>query len=268
MWETIGSKMRLVEKSWDRRRGEYTTSWIEFDRDVIQEYLPDQLLRRLLAMLRDLLESAVCRSKDRVVSSGAVEDVDQLLIIGNQLRELGRVLALADQLVDGLVRLVAVVSMMGLVWFLVLWRATMRRLPVGRPVMWWTVERFSEWRGRFKPALSIEAGLVDGFVSCFGGFGCPGKGIVQCGIALLLHTVEGILDGIKDIILGWKPVQNGTSSLFWLDGKLVQHLLVWHNPSGANSRYSENGKNLHCAHNKKDDEQWKERKLEEWEKVG
>lgn len=72
--------------------------------DVVFQHGLDKLLAGLL-VLGDVLEGAVDGDEERVVGLGAVEQLHDVLVLVNELRELGRVLALADELVDGLVRL-------------------------------------------------------------------------------------------------------------------------------------------------------------------
>lgn len=72
--------------------------------DVVFQHGLDKLLAGLL-VFGDVLEGAVDGHEERVVGLGAVEQLHDVLVLVHELGELGRVLALADELVDGLVRL-------------------------------------------------------------------------------------------------------------------------------------------------------------------
>lgn len=82
--------------------------------DVVLEHGLDKLLAGLL-VLGNVLEGAVDGDEERVVGRRAVEQLHDVLVLVHQLRELGRVLALADELVDGLVRLLVRAAVAGLV---------------------------------------------------------------------------------------------------------------------------------------------------------
>jgi hypothetical protein len=65
---------------------------------VVQQYVLQVLLGRLLVVFGDLLESLVCGGEDGVVGLGAVEGLDEVIVFIDELRKLGSVLALVNEL--------------------------------------------------------------------------------------------------------------------------------------------------------------------------
>lgn len=98
----------LLEKGGEGLFVEDATSRVDAGNDVVSKDLADGLLVGLGSILRDLAEGVVCRSEDSEVGLGAVENLDELLILADQLSKLGGVLGLADELVDGVVWLAVV----------------------------------------------------------------------------------------------------------------------------------------------------------------
>ena len=114
----------FLEQRRDSVCNQDTTGRIEVGRDVIEQDFLDELLRRLLVALRDLLKGGVDRGKDSEVRLGAVQYSDEVFVLIDQCRELGGVIALGDELVDCLVRLI----MMPMVAVMTMIRPMMRRM--------------------------------------------------------------------------------------------------------------------------------------------
>lgn len=92
----------------------------------------------MLSVVRDLLESLVCRGKNGVVGLGAIESLNKVIVLVDQFSKLGGVLALVDELVDCPVGLVITM--------------------VRRTVMRWTIVR---WVVRW---VLVAATKIDGSV--------------------------------------------------------------------------------------------------------
>lgn len=90
-------------------RKQHPSSRVQAQPNVVLQHGLDKLLGRLL-VVGDVLEGRVHGHKQRVVGRGAVEQLHDILVLVDQLGELGRVLTLADELVDGLVGLAVVAA--------------------------------------------------------------------------------------------------------------------------------------------------------------
>jgi hypothetical protein len=197
---------------------------VEVGGDMVGENLLDDLLRRLV-VFRDLLESFICWSKDRVICSSSVQDVYQVWVFIDELCQLRGVLAASNELVDGLVWLVgwtvAVVRVMRLmrsVWLV--------RFVVGsfEDI---DVRHGREWHCWFEPSLHIE--LRHGHMAFESRLG-------------ILASIDGVVDGILGKCYGileslfnsgpgffsiaLKSIEEGLGVLFGLDDDLVGELLV------------------------------------------
>lgn len=70
---------------------------------MVQQQSLDEVVARLLVVLGDVLEGGVEGHEEGVVAGvGAVEQLDHVRVVVDNLGELSRVLAVADDLVDGL----------------------------------------------------------------------------------------------------------------------------------------------------------------------
>ena len=77
-----------------------TAGRVEVRADMVQKDILENLFRGVLAVVGDLLESFVGRSKDGVVGFGTVKSFDQVVVLVDQLCELGGVLALGRECVS------------------------------------------------------------------------------------------------------------------------------------------------------------------------
>ena len=87
---------------------------------VPQHGLDELLAGLLVAVVGQVGEGGIDGHEQRVVGLGAVQQLDDVVVLVDQLGEVGRVLALLDQLVDGvvggvMVAVVAVVPMVSMV---------------------------------------------------------------------------------------------------------------------------------------------------------
>lgn len=88
----MATKIILTKCGGDSAREENTESSVPVRRNVVGEDLMDQLLGRLLAVLRNFLESLVDGSEDSVVGSRPIQNLDQVWVLVDEFRELGGVL--------------------------------------------------------------------------------------------------------------------------------------------------------------------------------
>lgn len=118
-------------------------------------------------MFRNSLKGLVSRGKESVVGLGAVQSIDKVGVIVDELSQLGRVLGLGDQLIYSQVGLVAMVRwvvrglMMG--WPMVRWfimGRLMRVLGFMRVLV--VIESaHSVLSGTLEPRPSIERSIID-----------------------------------------------------------------------------------------------------------
>ena len=206
---------------------------------VSQNFL-DQLLRWLLSMFGDLLEGLVGWGKDGVVSSSAIQDLNQIWVFVDEFGELSGVLGASNELVDSqvwlLVRAVTVMWMLGVSG---LARSLVRMI---EHVV--KVEIFDCINGRVKPALGIEGHhrvvAFESACSFLAGIGGSVDGIV-----------EGILaerNGILKALLGPGPnVLDGSFEVIeiglrlFLDGNLFHHLVIREDKGSGERGQRQNG---------------------------
>ena len=133
-----------------------TAGRVEVRADMVQKDILENLFRGVLAVVGDLLESFVGRSKDGVVGFGTVKSFDQVVVLVDQLCKLGSVLALIDELIHRPVRSMVAIMRSPMV------RRTVvgRRAVVGRrPVVRWPIVR------RVMRRVFITATEVDGSIA-------------------------------------------------------------------------------------------------------
>ena len=227
-------------------REEKTAGRVEFRRNVVGEEFMDQLLGRLLAVLRDLLESLVGGSEDSVVGGRPIQNLNQVWVFVDEFRELGGVLRASDQLIDSLIWLVVrVVAMRWMFWVLRL---------VGFLV--WVIEHlidieiFDSLNGRVEPSLGIERHhRIVAFKLCrslLAGIGGSIDGVVEC-------ILEGVFDFGPSFLDGSFELLEVGLRLFF-DGNLFHDPLVGQDEGSGDGRKWQDGSNqLHI------DAYWDER---------
>lgn len=147
-----------------------------------------------------------------VVSLGAVELLNQIREVIDELSKLGGVLAVGNQLVDGVIR----GAVVGWVVRAVVRRVVgtiVRRAVVGRAMVRVIEGLIERLQLRLEPGLSVESGIMDLLVEALNGtigFGEGGikrvlrllgslvPGILRC----LGHFVEVLLEAREDVVLG------------------------------------------------------------------
>ena len=148
---------------------------------MVGEDFLDEFLGRLLVSLWQLLEGLVGWCEDGVVGCGAVQCLDQVWVLIDELCQFGCVLAASNELVDGLVWGMMPVSVVG---SLVMWWTMVRRLVV-RVVK--DIDILNGRYGRINPGLCVK---LHHRVMAFESRLC------------LLSDLRGSVDGIVDGILG------------------------------------------------------------------
>lgn len=101
----VGTVVLLLQKRRDRLGGEEGASSVQPWGHMIFKPFQDEFLGRLGVML-ELLERCIDRDKDGVVGLGAVEMIDNLVELPDDLGKDAGVFILGDELVDGMVWLV------------------------------------------------------------------------------------------------------------------------------------------------------------------
>jgi len=208
---------------------------------VIGEQLLEELLGRLGSVLGDLLECAIRGCKDSVVCFGAIEKVDEIWELVDSCGELGSVLALCNELVDGHVRLAVVRRV---VWTTSIGSASVRRASVGR-----SVEEVELVVCRFEPCFACES-ILKLLTILRGGVQC----VVNSFLKLVLHGVCGMLEslfkifpdplGAGDVVPEWMG-----SIVLGFGGQCIEGTLVtevWDDEGRGSGCQAENGKCLHC----------------------
>lgn len=105
---------------------------------MVQQDVLEDFLGWLAAVLRNLLERFVCWCENGVIGLSAVERLDKIIVLIDQLCKLSCVLALANELIDSPIWLV-VVWVMRVMRLAVVWRSLMRR------VVWRSIMRRVVW---------------------------------------------------------------------------------------------------------------------------
>ena len=230
----FASKVFTLKESRHGVSDKHTLGRVEVLDDVVRQKSLEELLARLVVVLRNLLKSLVRGCKDGVVGLGAVELLDKIGVVVEKLGELGGVLAVRNQLVHGVVR-------RAVVWRVV--RATVMRRTivrwVVRSVMGRTVVRVVKrlvegLKLRLEPGLGIESRVLDLVAEAIG----PSEGGIKSALGLLGDFVPGVLaclghfvvvllEAGEKFILGGNGlfVQGVATAVVLLNGELLEDLL-------------------------------------------
>lgn len=93
---SLSTESILTKGGGDSVGDQDSTSRVELRGDVICEHLLDQLLRRLLPVVRELLESLVGWCEDGEVGGRSIQDVNQIGILVDELGQFGGILGAGD----------------------------------------------------------------------------------------------------------------------------------------------------------------------------
>jgi hypothetical protein len=222
----------LAQCGWDCVSDEDSSRWVEVWGDVVGKDLLDQFLGRFLVTLWDLLKCLVCWCEDGIVGCCAIQCLDQIGILIDELSKLRGVLAAGDELVDGLVWLV-----MWVAWVVSVTRLLVRFLVVASK----DVDVFDSINSRIEPSLHIEfhhRGVAfEGRLSCLACVGGSVNCIVQSILGECYCILELLLDAGPDVVdIALNSVEECLCLLLRFDDQLFGHLLVRNNKGRGNGR--------------------------------
>lgn len=170
-----------------------TSCGVESVDDVVLQHRLQFFLARLWSVLRNLCECLVGRGEDGVVGCSVVESLDQVIILVDQLRKLGSVLALSDELVDCLVGRAVV-------------RGMVRTTVVRGAVVWRTIVVVVKGVVEVialstKPGFDLRAGIVRLILQTICGLRGVVEGVVDHRLRALVEVAPNALGGILDVFV-------------------------------------------------------------------
>ena len=250
LWLWLVGEVFTLEEGWDGVCDKNTAGWEELWREVVSKDGLKLFLGWLWCVLRDLLESAVGGSEDSVIGLGAVQSLNQVRVVVQELSKLGGVLGLGDELVDGLVRFAVLRRVVWSLSWVMRRMSLMGIVGVVRAVR--VVVTFIEEIkcSRVNLALSPRLG-VKGLVGHAGAdFVGETESLVEGTLSLALgrpgvlsdslsNLVEMLLEAVEDVMLGL------VSTMVGLDGNIVQDVLVRQDKGRGQSSQRQDGKVLH-----------------------
>lgn len=151
----IATQQSLVQECRDGVAEQDSANWVDAWREMIQKYSFDEFWGWFGSTFWNLFKGMICWCKESEVGFGAVEKRHKVVVFTDELRKLSCVFRFRDQVVDGLIGLVAmvrrVVWTLPLSWLSVLWFLSWLS-------MLWLLARWAvSWGAMFWRAMSWGA---------------------------------------------------------------------------------------------------------------